>query len=140
MISQKVARALFLAIFAGSFLFGALQLPIGQLAHPGPGLFPVIVSLMLLTTALLIGVQAYIGGGAKLDFNPSNIAIIISALTAFVVGSKFVNVAIAVILLVFISSIASSKRSWKQNVVVSVVLILIALAFQKLLGLNLRVI
>ena len=45
---------------------------------------------------------------------------------------------VGIVVLVFVAALAGSSYSWKRNLQVSVGLILVAAAFQKLLGLNLK--
>lgn len=139
MVSRSLARAVVLGIFAAVFLTGGLGYPIGELSRPGPGLFPIVVSSLLLVIATVMGFEARGNSAEALHFNIKNIAIVLAALIAFVIAARSVGGAIAIILLVFISAIAGRDYSWKRNAVVVAVLIVVALAFQKLLDLPLRV-
>ena len=47
MIDRHLARALFVIAFAIVFGLGSLQYKIGTLSHAGPGLFPLLVSIMV---------------------------------------------------------------------------------------------
>jgi hypothetical protein len=59
---------------------------------------------------------------------------------AFVAAAKVASIVLGIVLLVLVSSLAATSFSWKRVLAISVALIAVALAFQKLLGLNLQVI
>lgn len=138
MVNQNLARGGFLAAVALAFGGTALTYPVGDLPRAGPGLFPLIVSGLLLVLAILTIVQARLIAAVPLQFNARNIALIMASLCAFVVLSKFVNMLLGIVLMVFIAGLAAATYSWKRNIQIAIGLILVAFAFQKLLGLNLR--
>lgn len=140
MANQNVIRGAFLVLLSLFFGLGAFRYPIGSLSSAGAGLFPLLVSSLLLFLAVLTLIQARVSPAVPLYFNVKNIIVIMLGLTGFVVGSKFINMMVGIVLLVFVASFAATSFSWKRNIQVSIGLILIAIAFQKLLGLNLRVI
>ena len=140
MLNQNLARGAFLAIIAVVFGSNALRLQVGDLARAGPGLFPLLVSGFLLVLAGVAIVQSRLAESVPLHFNIRNIVVIMLGLCGFVLASKFINMMVGIALLVFLAGFAATTYSWKRNVQVSLGLILLALAFQKLLGLNLRLI
>lgn len=140
LINQNYARGVVLAAIALFFAGTALRYPIGNLSHSGPGLFPLLISAPLLVIALLMIAQARLVAPVPLDFNVKNIAMIMLGLTSFVLGSKFVNGATGIVLMVFIAGFAAASYSWTRNVKIAIGLIAVGFAFQKLLGLNLRLI
>ena len=137
MIDRNLARGVFLALIALAFGLGAFQYPIGRFAHAGPGLFPLMVSSLLLLIAVITIVRSRYVAPVPLTFNPRNIALILGALCAFALVSKFVNMTLGIVAMVFIAGVAGRANSWKRNVKISIGLIAIAFAFQKLLGLSL---
>lgn len=137
MVNQNVARGAFLAAVALFFATVAMRYPIGDLSRPGPGLFPLITSGLLLLLGLLTLVQARFLPAERLDFDIRNIGLIMLALTSFVVASKLVSMLLGIVLMVFFAGFAATTYSWKRNVLVALGLIVIAAAFQSLLGLNL---
>ena len=137
MIDRNLARGVFLALIALAFGLGALQYPIGRFAHAGPGLFPLMVSCLLLLIAVITIVRSRYVERVPLSFNPKNIALLLGALCAFTLVSKFVNMTLGIVAMVFIAGIACRANSWKRNVNMSIGLMAIAFAFQKLLGLSL---
>lgn len=137
MIDRSIARGLFLALIALAFGLNAFRYDIGSLDQAGPGLFPLMISAVLLLIAVLTLVKARFSEFQALSFNVRNIAILLTALIAFAALSRFVNMTVAIVAMVFIASLAASTRSWKGNVQVAAGLVVIAFAFQKLLSLNL---
>ncbi|WP_457337575.1 tripartite tricarboxylate transporter TctB family protein [Rhizobacter sp. P5_C2] len=139
MIDRNLARGLFLAAIALAFGLGALRYPIGDFARAGAGLFPLMVSVLLLLIALATLVRSRVVTGPRFEFNPVNIALLLSALCAFALVSRVLDMTAGIVAMVFISGFAgTAKYSIVRNLKVSVGLFLVALAFQKLLGLSLN--
>lgn len=136
-LNRSLARGLFLAAVALFFGLGALRYPIGRLDHAGAGMFPLIISCLLGVVALATIVRGVVAGGPGLDFQYKNIGLILGALCAFSLVSRFVNMSAGIVVMVFIATAAGSNYSWKRNVVISIGLLAIAFMFQKFLGLNL---
>jgi predicted MFS family arabinose efflux permease len=122
-----------------SLAFGltALKYPIGDFARAGPGLFPAMVSTMLFMIGVATVVRSRYVDKVRLDMNMRNIGIILGSLCAFAVVTLFVNMTLGIIAMVFISTIAGKTYSWKRNVKICIGLLLMALMFAKLLGMNL---
>jgi uncharacterized membrane protein len=108
--------------------------------HAGPGLFPLLLSGLLLVLALITIVQSRFVEPVPFYFNVKNIVLIMVALGGFVLIAKFVAMVLAIAFLVFVGSLAGSSHSWKRSLQVTVALIVVAFLFQKFLGLNLRLI
>lgn len=140
MPNQILVRGLFLAAIALAFGLGALRYPLGNFTRAGPGLFPLLVSSLLLVFAILTIVQSRFLASVPLNVNVKNIALVLLGLGGFVVFSKLLNMTVGIVALVFITSLAGTSYSWQRSLQISVVLIAIAFAFQKFLGLNLRLI
>lgn len=123
-----------------SLLFGleAMRYPLGEFSRAGPGLFPLMVSGMLLLIGLITAVRSRFVEHVNLAFNFRNIAVILGALCGFALVSHFVNMILGIIAMVFIASFAGkSKYSVMRNLYISAGLVAVAVAFQKLLGFNL---
>jgi hypothetical protein len=122
-----------------SLAFGlqALRYPIGDFSRAGPGLFPAVVSAMLLVIGVITVVRAFYVERVRLNLNFRNIAIIIASLCGLALISTYVNMIVGIIFMVFCSTLAGSSYSWVRNVKISAGLIAMALVLQKLLGLNL---
>jgi hypothetical protein len=122
-----------------SLAFGlqALRYPIGDFSRAGPGLFPAVVSAMLLVIGVITVVRAFYVERVRLNLNFKNIAIIIASLCGLALISTYVNMIAGIIFMVFCSTLAGSSYSWVRNVKISAGLVAMALVLQKLLGLNL---
>ena len=122
-----------------SLAFGltALKYPIGDFGRAGPGLFPVLISSMLFLIGVATVVRSRYVEKAALSLNPRNIGIILSSLIGFAVVTLLVNMTVAIVFMVFVATLAGSNYSWKRNVKISIGLVLMALVFAKLLGMNL---
>ena len=138
MNDRNLVRGLFLVAVALAFGLQALRYPIGQFSRAGPGLFPLMVSgLLLLIGLITIGRSRFVER-LPLDFKLKNIAIIIASLAGFAVISEHVNMIAGIIFMVFCASFAgTAKYSVVRNLKICAGLIAVALAFQKLLGFNL---
>ena len=138
MISRNVGRALFLAAIALNFGINSLRYSTGTFSHAGPGLFPLMVSSLLLLIAVVMIVGARFGERTPLDFSAKNIALLIGSLCSFALLSKLLNMSVGIAAMVFIAALAGKATySVSRNLKVAAGLIAVAFAFQKLLGLNL---
>lgn len=140
MNDRNLLRGLFLAAVALFFGIGAARYPIGTFAHAGPGLFPLMVSCALGAVAIATIIRSRLVTGEKLDFNPKNITLLMAALCGFAIVSKLLDMVAGIVVMVFVASLAGRQFSWKLSALISVGLIAVAFAFQKLLGLNLPLI
>lgn len=136
-IDRHLARGLVLAGIALAFGLGALRFPLGTMAHAGPGLFPLMVSAALLLVAVVMLVRSRFTRPEPLEGSLRNVGLIMASLCAFALASHFVNMTAGIVVLVFVSSFAGGHYSTSRNLKVAAGLIVVALAFQKLLGLNL---
>jgi hypothetical protein len=137
MNDRNLWRGPFLSAVAFAFGASAARYPLGDLAHVGPGLFPLLVSGLLLLIGLGMIVRCLFVEKQPIDFRFRNVAIILGSLCGFAFISQVVNMIAGITFLVFFSGIAASSYSWTRNVKTSVGLILVALAFRNFLGLNL---
>ncbi len=138
MNNQRVWRGVVLIGVALFFGLQSLSYHLGTLARAGAGLFPLMISVALGLIGLVMLVQARFEAVEQLRFNPRNLAIVVVSLIGFVLIAEHLNVTLAIIWLVFISTFAGSDYSLSRNVKITAVLLAIAAAFRYLLGLNLR--
>jgi hypothetical protein len=139
MNNKTLVRGLFLA--AISLLFGAnaLRYNLGTFSRAGAGMFPFIVSLLLLLIAIITIARSRITAPVPLDINLKNIALILTALCSFALVSKVLDMVLGIAAMVFIAAFAGrSAYSVIRNLKITAGLIAVAFAFQKLLGLGLR--
>jgi len=137
MNDQNLVRGLVLIAIALVFGISALRYPLGEFSRAGPGLFPLMVSSLLLLVGVVTVIKSHFDKRVPLGFNLKNIAIILLSLCGFALISKYVNMIAGIVFMVFFASIAASTYSIARNAKVAAGLVAVAFAFQKLLGLNL---
>lgn len=121
-----------------AFGLQSLRYPIGEFSRAGAGLFPLMVSCLLLLIGLITVVRSRFVERVHLAFNLKNIAIILGSLCGFALISEHVNMVAGIAFMVFCASFAgTASYSVVRNLKVAAGLIAVALAFQKLLGFNL---
>ena len=120
-----------------AFGLTALRYPIGDLSRAGPGLFPVMVSSLLLLIGVSTVVRSFFVEPVRLDLHFKNIALILGSLCGFALISMYLDMVAGIVFMVFCSAFAGSSNSWVRKVKISAGLIAMAFALQKLLGLNL---
>jgi len=138
MKDRNLIRGLFLITISLGFGLVALRYPRGDFSRAGPGMFPLIVSSLLLLIGVISLVRSRYVEALPMNFNARNIALILGSLCGFAIISEHVNMIAGVIFMVFFASIAgSAKYSIVRNLKIAAGLIAVALVFQKLLGFNL---
>jgi predicted MFS family arabinose efflux permease len=138
MNDRNLLRGLFLIALSLTFgLTAVLKYPIGDFAHGGPGLFPTLVSFLLLLIGVATVIRSQFVDKVKMNVSFRNIGIILGSLSAFAVITLFVNMIAAIIVMVFIATLAGTTYSWWRNVKISAGLVAMAFVFAKLLGMNL---
>jgi len=137
MNDRNLVRGLVLIAISLAFGLPALRYPIGEFSHAGAGLFPLMVSGLLLLIGVVTVVRARFVEHVPLDFQARNIAIILASLCGFALLSHFLNMTVGIVFMVFCSAFAGSSYSVVRNIKIAAGLIAVAFAFQKLLGLNL---
>jgi hypothetical protein len=137
MKDRNLVRGLVLIAIALAFGVPALGYPIGRLGRAGAGLFPLIVSGLLMLIGAVTVLRARFVDPVPLNFQFRNIAIILGSLCGFSLVSHFVNMTVGIALMVFCAAFAGTSYSVLRNVKIAAALIAVAFAFQKLLGLNL---
>lgn len=120
------------------FGLGSLNYQLGQFSRAGPGMFPLMVSSMVFLIGLITVVRSRFVKAEPLSYNMKNISLVLLGLCGFALISMHVNMILGIIFLVFCSSFAgTTPYSVVRNAKISAGLIVIAFAFQKLLGLQL---
>ena len=138
MNDRNLVRGLFLIAISLAFGLTSLHYPIGHFSRAGPGLFPMLVSGLLLLIGVITVARSRFVERVPIDFKMKNIAIILASLGGFAVISEHLNMIAGIVFMVFCASFAgTAKYSVMRNLKISAGLIAVALAFQKLLGFNL---
>ena len=137
MNNRNVLKGVFLMAIATAFGLGSFNYSVGSLARAGPGMFPLLVSSSLFLVGVAMIVRSSRMPRVPMQFNLKNIAIILASLVGFALLSEYVNMLAGIVFLVFCSSAAGTSYSLVRNVKIAASLAAIALALQKLLGLQL---
>jgi hypothetical protein len=138
MNDRNLVRGLFLVAISLVFGLMSLRYPIGEFSRAGPGLFPLMVSSLLLLIGVITVIRSRFVEHHHLEFNYKNIALILGSLCGFAVVSQVINMIAGITFMVFFASLAgTAKYSVLRNLKIAAGLIAVALAFQKLLGFNL---
>jgi hypothetical protein len=138
MNDRNLLRGLFLVAISLAFGLQSLRYRIGAFSNAGPGLFPLMVSCLLLLIGVITILRSRFVERVHLEFNIKNIAIILASLCGFALISEHLNMIAGIAFMVFFASSAgTSSYSVMRNLKISAGLIAVALAFQKLLGFNL---
>jgi len=137
MNNQNLLKGVFLIAVALIFGIGATRYQVGTFAHAGPGLFPLMVSSFVGFIGLLMIVRSRVLPKIPMDMRVKNAILILASLIGFAIVTHFLDMTAGILFMVFLSTLASKTYSWKRNLIIAAVLLAIAYAFQKLLGLNL---
>lgn len=136
-MNRNLVSGLFLMAISLAFGLQALRYPIGDFSRAGPGLFPALVSSLLLLIGVITVIRSFYVERVQLNLNFKNIAIILASLCGLALISTYVNMIVGIIFMVFFSTLAGTSYSWVRNVKISAALVAMALVLQKFLGLNL---
>lgn len=137
MNDRNLARGLFLIAISLAFGLQSLHYSIGTFAHAGAGLFPLLVSSLLLLIGVITVVRSRFDPKRPIEFNARNIALILASLCGFALLSQHLNMIAGIVFMVFCSAFAGTSMSAVRSLKVSAGLVAVAFGFQKLLGLNL---
>ena len=136
-MNRNLVRGVFLVAIALAFGLQSLRYPIGDFSRAGPGLFPAVVSGILLLIGAITMFRSFFVDRVELNLNFKNIAIILVSLCGLALISTYVNMIAGIVFMVFVSTLAGVSYSWVRNVKIAAGLVTMALVLQKLLGLNL---
>lgn len=137
MNNLNFVRGLFLIAIALIFGTASLKYNVGQFSKSGPGLFPLLVSCLLLMIGLITLVRSRFVKPVPVNYSVKNIALVLLGLCGFGVLSEHLNMIVGIVFLVFCSSFAATSYSVVRNLKISAGLIAIAFVFKNLLGLQL---
>ena len=137
MNNRNLVKGLFLVAISLAFGLGSLRYPMGSFARAGPGLFPLLVSSLLLLVGIALVVRSLLTERVPISFNIRNIGLVLASLIGFALLSLHLNMIAGIVFMVFCASLAGTSYSIVRNLKIAGVLIGVALAFQKFLGLQL---
>lgn len=136
-MDRNLARGLFLAALSLAFGLGSLRYSLGRFSNAGPGLFPLMVSVLLFLIGVATIVRSRFVAREPMTLQGRNIGLLLGALCAFALVSKFVNMSAGIVVMVFIAALAGSSYSWVRNLKIAAGLLAVAFAFRYFLGQNL---
>ncbi len=137
MTNRNLLKGLFLIAIALVFGLTSMRYPMGSLGRAGPGLFPLIVSSLLLLLGVATVVRALLTARVPMHFNYRNIGLVLLSLCGFALLSEYVNIVLGIAFMVFCSTLAGSRYSVVRNLKICAGLVVIAFGFWKGLGLQL---
>lgn len=137
MNNQNLLRGLTLMVVALGFGLQSLRYQMGNFTRPGPGLFPLMISGIVALLGLAIALRSRFVDPEPVDFDLRNIALVTLALCGMALISHYLNMILGIIFLVFCSSLAGGSFKLARCIKVSAGLIVVAFAFDRLLGLRL---
>lgn len=138
---ELVITAVLFAV-AVFFIWGALRMPAGSFAVPGPGTVPSIVGGLLALTTLALFVKTLLARAkapeARREMRIAPVAIILAALTGVALAIDRAGFVITLSVFLFIMLRAFSKLSTLRSAIAAVVVTFLAnWFFVNLLGVNL---
>ena len=122
---NQVAGTLLLLLGVLVCIYSLVNFRFGNLASPGPGFFPTIVSIIL----LIAGIAIYYSSPARsskietISYKDIKvISIIMISICFFAVSIKYLGLIISCFLLVLLSSFAGPKQPLKKRLILSIIL------------------
>ncbi|MDF2370926.1 MAG: tripartite tricarboxylate transporter TctB family protein [Rhizobiaceae bacterium] len=142
---REFAAAAALTVFGVLFAaFAALFLPLGSFASMGPGMFPIIVGLLIFILGVAHGAVTFLAYRRAIDPGEGNsepiqwhsLVVVVSAMAGFSTVIKFFGLIPAIIVLTAIASLGSEKLTIRHAFLIAIGLVLLAwLVFVWALGL-----
>ena len=131
------AAVMFLVIGSGQF-YMALALPRGTLAEPGPGVFPLLVGILMCAASLACLAQVIFDRN-QIEFNlladAARPAVLVVALAAFLVLLPRVGFILPALLLQLVTlQVFGMRGAWRRLAVATATTAAAVLIFEKLLG------
>jgi Tripartite tricarboxylate transporter TctB family len=135
--NQNLVRGLFMAGVALFFFVQAIGYSLGNTSRPGPGLFPLVVSSLLLLISVVIAIRSGFIERVPLELKFKNVGLIISAILAFAFLTMYVNMLSGIVAMTIIASFASADFSIFRTAKITTALCAVALAMKFGLRVNL---
>ena len=122
------AGALFIVIGAATILLGS-RYTLGTAARMGPGYFPRILGILLIVLGGLLVFRAARVSGARIPpFRWRPTLIVLGSVVLFGLTAPSLGLVVASILLIVVSSAASTEFRWKEALLSGVVLAALSVA------------
>ena len=124
--------------FAAGFMFIAFGVaaiaigsgyPLGVAARMGPGYFPRILGILLIVLGAVVTFRALRLDGARITLeSPRPLLIVLGSIVLFALIARPLGLVVATILLIVVSSAASTEFRWKEALISAVLLAALAVA------------
>jgi uncharacterized membrane protein YqjE len=122
------AGLMFIAFGLGAILIGS-SYPLGVAARMGPGYFPRILGILLIVLGAALAVRGLRLDGTKITLeSPRPLVIVIGSVALFAMTVSTLGLVLSSILLIVVSSAASTEFRWKEALVSGVILAALSVA------------
>jgi uncharacterized membrane protein YqjE len=122
------AGLMFVAFGVAAIAIGS-GYPLGVAARMGPGYFPRILGILLIVFGTALALRALRLRGARITLeSPRPLLIVLGSVVLFGLTAPSLGLVVATIILIMVSSAASTEFRWKEALVSSVVLAAVSVA------------
>jgi hypothetical protein len=122
------AGLMFVAFGIAAIAIGA-GYPLGVAARMGPGYFPRILGILLIAFGSILMFRAMRLDGAKITLeSPRPLLIVLGSVVLFGLTAPSLGLVVATVLLIMVSSAASTEFRWKEALLSSVILATLSVA------------
>ena len=122
------AGLMFIAFGVAAIAIGG-GYPLGVAARMGPGYFPRILGILLIVLGAVVTLRALRLDGAKITLeSPRPLLIVLGSIVLFGLTARPLGLVVATILLIVVSSAASTEFRWKEALISGVILATLAVA------------
>jgi putative tricarboxylic transport membrane protein len=131
-----------LFVFFGAFaVYLARDYPMGSAMRMGPGYFPTILGGMLVALGGAVIVRAFVVPGEKLGgVALMPLLLVLASVALFAVTVERFGIVLSVVLVVFVSSLASGRFKWLEVSLLAAVMVALSVGlFTKGLGLPFKI-
>ncbi|MCG6121948.1 MAG: tripartite tricarboxylate transporter TctB family protein [Microvirga sp.] len=135
--SRDVVGGLILLVVGVSIALYAVTLyPLGDLAQPGPGFFPLALGCVLSAFGVLIAVSGMLQAHVKLAMDVAPFLLVVASLASFALTVDHVGIVPAIMLMTIVSAFATPNRNVLETLLLAAILAAsAAVIFTVLLGL-----
>jgi uncharacterized membrane protein YqjE len=122
------AGVMFIAFGIAAIAIGT-GYPLGVAARMGPGYFPRILGILLIAFGTILMVRALRLRGARITLeSPRPLLIVLGSVVLFGLTAPSLGLVVATVLLIMVSSAASTEFRWKEALLSSVILAALSVA------------
>jgi uncharacterized membrane protein YqjE len=122
------AGLMFIAFGVGALVIGNAY-PMGTAARMGPGYFPRILGLLLLLLGAFVTLRSFRLQGSSIEIGSLKaMGVVLGSIVLFGLTAPSLGLVIATVLLIVVSSAASSEFRWKEALLSSAILAVASVA------------